>query len=426
MHLFRYCTAFSVAALLVLICAAGMRLETLGERVVWYDEIYTLEFCHNSDSLSAVLRSAEVDGWEHPPLHYVAVCAAMQIEDSIVAARAPSAIAGILTVLLLFGIASRLGSPQWGLASAAIGAFSLYHVNYSMDARPYALLVCFVCAEYFALYSLLQRRSYFLWILLVLSGAGAIYTHHFGLIMQGVIGGFICLGMCAALYKRRVNSEDQLWRSYLWSLLGMAVIALSYAPQVNNFIAFASSSKLAAIHRLNLDAYFIIRLFERWGSGPGWQVYLWVLFVCAGVLQCLTARSLNRLLLCAWFFTPLLLFNLVPFSKFFDIRFIMTALPAFFLLTGLGVICIARWVQRILFSGARYPGAGLIAFILVLLLHYPSISGYLDFRGMRSRCSNFFHNARVLTEANSFCRRHIVLNSLLAEDGRILRPVSRE
>jgi hypothetical protein len=147
---------------LIGICLLGLalRLYCLDCHGLWYDELASVEAAQRG--LSAIFTDRF--GWLHTqtPLHYLIVWLTTLPLDpalSAVPVRLPSALAGALTIPVVFALGTQLFHPvststtqpaqtagarekaRWvGLVGAGLVGLSAVHLNYSQDARPYALL----------------------------------------------------------------------------------------------------------------------------------------------------------------------------------------------------------------------------------------------------------------------------------------------
>jgi mannosyltransferase len=142
-----------LAALLIL--AAALRFSTLGLQSFWYDEAFTpVHVLHAG--LGATLKGV-VHTENTPPLWYVLIWAWSRIFGTgAVALRFPSALAGVATVAVAWGIGRELtGRRATAIAMAAFVAVNPLFVWYSQEARAYGLFVltsalamwCFLRAE---------------------------------------------------------------------------------------------------------------------------------------------------------------------------------------------------------------------------------------------------------------------------------------
>jgi mannosyltransferase len=142
-----------LAALLIL--AAALRFSTLGLQSFWYDEAFTpVHVLHVG--LGATLKGV-VHTENTPPLWYVLIWAWSRIFGTgAVELRFPSALAGVATVAVAWGIGRELtGRRATAIATAAFIAVNPLFVWYSQEARAYGLFVltgalamwCFLRAE---------------------------------------------------------------------------------------------------------------------------------------------------------------------------------------------------------------------------------------------------------------------------------------
>ena len=184
-----------LAALVVL--AAALRLSTLDLQSFWYDEAYVPVHTLHA-SLAATLRSVE-HRENTPPLWYVLIWAWSRIFGTgMLALRLPSALAGIATVAVAWGIGQQLAGRRAALATAALVATNPLLVWYSQEARAYGLFV-FMAA--LAMWCLLRadaeptpgRLATF-----AASGSPALATHYFAV--------FLVAPMCLWLLRPRSHA----------------------------------------------------------------------------------------------------------------------------------------------------------------------------------------------------------------------------
>ena len=211
-----------LAALIVL--AAALRLSTLDLQSFWYDEAYVPVHTLHA-SLVATLRSVE-HRENTPPLWYVLIWAWSRIFGTgMLVLRLPSALAGIATVPVAWGIgqqlAGRIGDAsaasvslfgrRAAIATAALVATNPLFVWYSQEARAYGL---FVLMAALAMWCWLRadaeptpgRLTAF-----AASGAAALATHYFAV--------FLLAPMCLWLLRpRRPKPGDTRLRR--WPIRG--------------------------------------------------------------------------------------------------------------------------------------------------------------------------------------------------------------
>jgi hypothetical protein len=313
-----------------------------------------------------------------------------------------------------------------GVVCLLLMTLSVYHVEYSMDGRPYMLLLVLTVGQYLSLYAFLAQPRPWLLVPFVRCGAAALYTHHTAIVTQATLG-LLTLGVLASALRLR-SADPERARRELRTVLAVigafAAVGILYLPQLPYLFQFLGSGRLAAKHALRLSPSVFHEVFARWGGGVGWIAYLWDAGFLVG-LATLAVRRDRSLGIALWLLGPFLPFALIPFAKFFDVRFVMTALPPFHLITAVGFVVTGRLVARaIAQAGAsRRVAAGAGAAVVVAATLLPAAVGaraYLTFRGTRARCSNFVWAPGLLDRDDGFCRKHIILNSLLPHHAELL------
>lgn len=209
---------------LAAICALGaaIRFYLIDLHSLWYDEVASIEVAQRG--LSAIFTDRF--GWMRvqTPLHYVLVWLTIQPVDPTQTAflvRLPSALAGSLTPLVVYSLGKEMFGRWQGLLAALLMAVSTIHINYSNDARPYAL---FILLTLLSSYSLLvaQRTGDAKWW--IAFGASTV---------ANVLGSYYSLTMVlTALAPYLLWSLWRLWsnrrqgmKSLIYALASMAVLA---------------------------------------------------------------------------------------------------------------------------------------------------------------------------------------------------------
>jgi mannosyltransferase len=286
-------------AVIVLLTAA-LRLPTLGSQSLWYDEAFTpVHVLHAS--LGATLHSVSQTE-NSPPLWYVLEWSFTRaLGTGAVALRLLSALAGLATVPLAWGVGRELAGRRAAIATALFVAVNPLFVWYSQEARVYGL---FVFTATLALWCFLralrdpaQRRL----AAFAASGALALSTHYFAVFLLAPM----CLWLLfaarpaaplratdptrpadpadsvgAAGGPRRVPMPGALAAVAAVALVGLALVPLILAQggHGTQWIGrWALSSRLQAIPQYYLTDYY--------GSALGHGVELLVaLPILAGVL----------------------------------------------------------------------------------------------------------------------------------------------
>src|SRR5947209_3430985 len=119
--------------------AAALRFWRLGHQSFWYDEAFTVTLVHHSaGTMLGLLPRTELT----PPLYYcVAWLWARVFGFGELGLRSLSAVAGVMTVPVMYVAARRFLDQRAGLIAAALVACNPLLIWYSQEARSYALLL---------------------------------------------------------------------------------------------------------------------------------------------------------------------------------------------------------------------------------------------------------------------------------------------
>jgi mannosyltransferase len=209
-------------ALLVLL-AAGLRLGTLSLQSFWYDEAFTpVHVLHAS--LGATLRSF-VHTENTPPLWYVAIWGwARLFGTGEVALRLPSALAGIATVPVAWGIGSELAGRRAAIVTAALVACDPLLVWYSQEARAYAFFVLFAALAMLCMLRADREPTPRRLALFALSGALALLSQYFAV--------FLLIPMALWLLRPRGASAERPRLPVFLAVAALALVGLALVPLI--------------------------------------------------------------------------------------------------------------------------------------------------------------------------------------------------
>lgn len=129
---------------LILLLALVLRLISITERTLWYDEAFSVLFAEKGldAMLYGTLATDETGASEeHPLLYYTSLNIWMGfVGQSPFAVRFWGVLTGLGAVYLLFHIGRELFDQRTGLVAAFIMAIVPFHVQYSQEVRMYSLM----------------------------------------------------------------------------------------------------------------------------------------------------------------------------------------------------------------------------------------------------------------------------------------------
>jgi mannosyltransferase len=271
---------------LVLLVAFGLRLYSLSDKEMWYDEAFAVLYAEKD--LASIVRGTvtPVEGAAadiHPLLYYFFLHGWMGIGQSPFLVRFPSVVFGLVSICLLFRITKELFDAQAALLAATLAAISPFHIWYSQEARMYSLLCLLSLVSVYLFVKASTGNRWRHWLGFGLSTGVALYAHNLAFLIV------VALDLVVML-RRRWNLLGRLVAAHLVSLLLFLPWLLLVPGQ------FAKVRQAYWIPRpgpTELVRTLMVFTFNR--PGPSWILPLTLFFSLL-----LLALTLYRLLRRAW------------------------------------------------------------------------------------------------------------------------------
>jgi mannosyltransferase len=207
------CLCFGVAVLV----AVALRFYRLEGESFWFDEIHTTWQTYTT--WKEVWARLQNDA--HPPLYFVLLKLWIKVfGPGDFAVRAFSVVLGVLGVIALGAAGWRLVGPAGGVLAASLASVLPPLVQYSQEARMYALLILFLSLAVTGAVFWHKGRSRRDGCLYALSMAAALCTQYYTLFAWCGIG---VLYTAYLLWQRRL---DLLRRWLAWNLVPFAAFVL--------------------------------------------------------------------------------------------------------------------------------------------------------------------------------------------------------
>lgn len=219
--------------------AAAIRFYRIGYQSFWIDEILSFEA---SAAPSGVSFSEKILHNVHGPLHAVVINLFRRISDSEGFLRAPSAIAGTMSVILMYKWLVMLGRRDiapYGALFLALSPFSLY---YSQELRYYALMTMFCIVALILYERFLEEPSYRRGALLGLGVTAASLSH------------FSALFLAAGLFVHLLATGRMRGRHLKSGLLAALILLVLISPWIYREIVFLKGIRVVQISELPADA----------------------------------------------------------------------------------------------------------------------------------------------------------------------------
>jgi 4-amino-4-deoxy-L-arabinose transferase-like glycosyltransferase len=208
--------------LFVVALGAGLRVYGITRQSLRNDELSSWVRTGYPTFAETISKGAVTD--VHPPGYYaILYLVQTYLGDSETILRAPSVVAGILSIVAIFFLGRRLYCDRAGVVAAGLLAASWFPIYYSQDARPYAFLLLFSITtthQWHAIATSLAtggRPSRSAMAGFVGSTIALAYTHYFGLLLVAVHGA------CALLLSWRSAKQARCW-IFLYGIVSFAYV----------------------------------------------------------------------------------------------------------------------------------------------------------------------------------------------------------
>jgi len=177
-------TSHALWVAVCLLLGIGLRLYGLEAQSLWADEGIQY-FIASADSVWEVLQRAREHTF-HPPLSFVVNYVFLQLQDSDAFLRLPSALLGIISLPLTYGLARQLTSKPVALGALLVLAISPLHIWYSQEARMYMPLFVASVLNTLVLLQALERGKFVWWALYACTMALGVFLHIF-MVLNGLL-----------------------------------------------------------------------------------------------------------------------------------------------------------------------------------------------------------------------------------------------
>ena len=223
----------------VLLTGAVLRFHHLGFTSLSNDELSAITRAQH-DSFSAMIRNGVMIDFHPAGVEAFMYYWMKFFGDNVFIIRFPFAVAGILSIFMLYLLAARWFNKTTALFAAAALSTLAFPLLYTQLARPYAFGLLFIlAAAYFWTRILFPRENEpisgrqkkLLIAGFILSMSACTHTHYFALMLAGIIG------VSGFFFLRKTN-----YKSYLISGI---LILLLFIPEIPVFSAQMSIGGLA-------------------------------------------------------------------------------------------------------------------------------------------------------------------------------------
>ncbi len=346
----------------ILLVGAWLRFTLLSRQSLWFDEADVVVRAQRS--LGTVLRTFVTPG-ENGPLYNLLLHFWIQIfGPSEASVRLPSAIAGFLTIPVMYVVGWRTLGRRTGLFAAGLLAISPYHVWYSQEAKMYTIAVLLTLVSTALFIEALQRNERRWWIGYVVVTSLGFYFHVTTVLI------FVAQSAFFLVTWRRWKDQHRSW------LISVAVLTLPYLPialwagrvALGGANTWQSKVTLWQMTQIEATKFAVNRAKDLLTESRGTRLYGGAAALGVATMGLLGwgANEVNvqkqrrwMLLFVTLIVLPVLMFYVVTLKQpLFNDRYLIMALPFYLLLVAAGV----RGLEARLWPLALVLSAALIGY----------------------------------------------------------------
>lgn len=325
--------ASHIALALILLLAAYLRLEGLGDDSLWVDECIAANRAQAS-SFTGVLRSVVSD--VHPPLLHLMAYFTMKISGkSEFLLRLPIALSGIAACFFTFVLAGLVLRRGFGLIAAFLLAVSPLAIEQSRQLRPYSLLCMFGAIVTILFVKLVKRPTKPMIAVTAVFCTLMLYTHYVGIIYFAAL-----LATTCSLFWRTAKVR----KAVIWVALGTLLLQSPWLP----VLAKQTDERPGHLLPFGFEAlkgmftshgpFSGVRSAEVEGVGVGLFVITLTVGMVGTVLRKRNAEGKARLAIVCFFLAFLALSFLLSLHRpFFRPKSGLIVYPTFMVISALGI-----------------------------------------------------------------------------------------
>ncbi|MBI2861254.1 MAG: glycosyltransferase family 39 protein, partial [Chloroflexi bacterium] len=330
----------------------ALRVTALGDKSLWWDEGHSVTMASYSFPEIAAYARQDI----HVPLYFFVLKLWLAVAgDSEMAIRFPSVIFGALTLAAIWKGGQKMFGAPAAVAAVTIAALSPLHLAYSQEARMYSLAALAGALTLYLIFQAVEGGQALHWISYAFAAATGLYSHYY-------VGLTLAAQSAWAGASALVGGKRTLLRIGISALGAFALTLILYQPWWET--AWRQLAGWGSTWQPPPPTSVMLSLtIAALGTGepdmPGWPGVVAGLtlgtLVVAFIASMLERHHRSAVLLCFLTLAAVTVGAYLAASArtFFHPRYLLPALPAFFLLCGYAIGRVGQW--------HRPAGAALLA-----------------------------------------------------------------
>lgn len=373
------------AQVLVLLTFIGLvlRLYNLGFNSIWLDEASTYGIAKGS---FLEIWQVTAGGEFNPPLFHWAEHGMLVFGTGEFVLRFIPALLGVLTIPVMYWVASEFLDRNAGIIAAALMTFSPFHIFYSQEARAYTMMLFFVALALLFYLKALKTDSTLTWVVFGVCSALAFWSHFYSFV---IIAALIMYTLTV-----RAGTIAKNVRALLPLAFGVIAFIVACFPlmlvTVRLFITRTSSAPTFGIQGIGIIGETLRQI-------SGFSDIPFYTLLCLFALGCVALLVLDRNK--AVFLISILVFSFViSFVLSFKMpmipRYMIFLLPVYFV----GIAASYRLMYRVIQTPAVVYGLMALSILVstpMLVSYYSGLSKD-DWRGFAGRVGSVTHHGDMV------------------------------
>ncbi|MEW6606649.1 MAG: glycosyltransferase family 39 protein [bacterium] len=337
--------------IIILIIGFFLRIYKLGAQSLWIDEVITINTAQMTPmAIISAHKSATII---HPSLFYILVHYWSYLGKSEFVLRLLSVLLGTYTIYLFFLLGKLLFNKNVGALSALILSISPFHIWYSQEIRPYALMILLSIIVVLFFLKIIKQNYWVFYLGYILTTVVGFYIHFYIILEIIFINLFLIL----------------TWKQHKYLLLKwipcQIIIVLLYLPWV--FVLLHAVEVRPCLRDIGLMVfpYTFFAFSAGFSLGPSiaelhvynsiyqFLPYLWILvlftiiFVIIFIIGLISLGEDKERLIFLLLYIGIPILGAFLISQYsnnvtYNVRYVCMSLPAYYLILAKGIYSIKR------------------------------------------------------------------------------------
>jgi len=345
----RYVSKPAVILFMIVMLGFYLRISGLDFKSLWLDEVYSVWF--SGKDIPSMLNTWEMIA--NPPLYYIIVHFILGLDNSEFVVRLPSAVFGVLSIVIVYKIGELLFGKKEGLVSAFLLSISTMHIQYSQMARAYSLFAFLSLLSLFFFHKAVKENNKKLWIGFTASTTLAIYTHYYAFLIVLIEMLFLVF---MVVKNRGSRDASKVKRSFLTFILTLIIISVLFLPLLKTWLSLEGGNPSAVVGGtllrsrewgLSPTPAFFEGVFSSFSGATGPLLYIFIIIFLCGLFASFKKYREQTVLLLLWFTIPVSVLFVLSFVTTTSTKYIIFALPVYIVIISKGIVTIENSVVSI-------------------------------------------------------------------------------